>query len=112
LLIYRLPFKSEGIFIFTSVRNIVGMIEGKVYKGIEYIQISDLTSNEQTAIKQWLASDTIIKIQTEKELLTDCIQFKDYKFWVENTLTSETPKESVVKTGGRVIKPFGFALDN
>jgi hypothetical protein len=88
------------------------MIEGKAYKGIEYIQISDLPSSEQIAIREWLTLDTIIKIHTDKELLTDCVQFKDYKYWFENILASSTSEEIALTRKVNPIKPFGFAIDN
>lgn len=88
------------------------MIQGKVYKGIEYIRITDLPLNEQLAIREWLTMDTIIKIQTDKELLTECVQYKDYKYWVEKILAKETTKEASVKSKTSVINRFGLAIDN
>ncbi|MEQ9656675.1 hypothetical protein [Fulvivirga sp.] len=88
------------------------MIQGKVYKGIEYIKISDLPLNEQLAIREWLTLDTTIKIQTEKELLTVCVQYKDYKNWIENFYSKETTNETSIKSKSCVMNPFGLAIDN
>jgi hypothetical protein len=88
------------------------MIQGKVYKGIEYIKISDLPLNEQLAIREWLTLDTTIKIQTEKELLTECVQYKDYKHWIENVYSKETTNETSFKSKTSVINRFGLAIDN
>lgn len=87
------------------------MIEGKVYKGIEYIQIGDLPLKDQLAIREWLTLDKIIKIQTDRELLTECIQYKDYKYWFENILIAEESSEMVVKPNSTsAIKKFGLAI--
>ncbi|MTI39035.1 hypothetical protein [Fulvivirga lutimaris] len=88
------------------------MIQSKVYKGIEYIQISDLSLNEQLAIREWLTLDTIIKIQTESELLTECVQYKDYTYWVENVLSKQATQKATVKSKGSIINRFGLAIDN
>lgn len=62
------------------------MIAAQVYKGIEFIQVADLPKEQQATIKKWASRRQIIKILKDDTLLTDCIQFKDYRYWVENIL--------------------------
>jgi len=51
------------------------------YKGIEFVRISSLETNEKNLIWQTLGHDKIIKILRDNELLNDCIQFHDYLAW-------------------------------
>lgn len=66
------------------------MIEAQIYKGIEFIQLADLPTDQQVSIREWASNDQIIKILKNDSLLTDCVQYKDYKYWFENVLQSET----------------------
>lgn len=63
------------------------MEKAKRYKGIDYVRLSVLPKEEQNQIMNWLNSDTKIKIQTEAELMDDCILFKDYAHWYNSVYT-------------------------
>ena len=69
------------------------MIEAKIYRGIEYVRISELPEDQKASIKNWLNMDVIIKIQTETVLMSDCIMFKDYKFWFKKIYTNAVAAE-------------------
>jgi hypothetical protein len=64
------------------------MIRKKEYRGIEFIQLSDLNDTLQEEIKNWLNEDMLIKIKMEDCILRDCIQMKDFLYWYENLYTS------------------------
>ncbi|MTI20811.1 hypothetical protein E1176_07250 [Fulvivirga sp. RKSG066] len=64
-----------------------------IYKGIEYIRISQLPKEERDQIRNWLNIDTIIKIQTETELIPDGVVYKNYVHWYENIYTKISPAE-------------------
>ena len=51
------------------------------YKGIEFIRISSLATQEKNLIWQTLGHEKIIKILRDNELLNDCIQYNDYLAW-------------------------------
>lgn len=51
------------------------------YRGIEFIRISSLATQEKNLIWQTLAHEKIIKILRDNELLNDCIQYNDYLAW-------------------------------
>lgn len=72
-----------------------------VYKGIEYIRISELPTEERTQIKNWLGTDMIIKIQTQDQLLPDCVVYKDYVHWFDKIFTKISP----VDTSEKAKKP-------
>ncbi|HNP20166.1 MAG TPA: hypothetical protein PKL31_17130 [Fulvivirga sp.] len=88
------------------------MLKARIYKGIEFIRISDLNADQQKAIRAWASDDTIIKIQQDNVLLSDCVQFKDYCFWIENVYTEvNIAIEAPRKTSGQKIKSVGLALE-
>lgn len=73
------------------------MQEPTIYRGIEFIRVSELPDNEQLQIKNWAVRQTIIKILTTEGLLTDCITYKNYKHWYDNIFTEAKSEEEVVK---------------
>ena len=67
------------------------MNTSRVYKGIEFVRISDLPEDQQIQLKNIDSSDLIIKIRTETELLTDCLMYKDYQHWFTSIYTKMSP---------------------
>lgn len=74
--------------------------ESRIYKGIEYVQLSELPTDQQSLIND--SSDIremIIKIRVDGKILNDCIQFKDYENWykrqfnIKMSHTSDLPSE-------------------
>lgn len=63
------------------------MQTAKRYKGIDYVRLESLPLEEMDQIVNWLNSDTLIKIQTETELMRDCILYKDYEHWYNNVFS-------------------------
>ena len=59
-------------------------VNSRVYKGIEYVQLSDLPREQQLLIVESLNEDSFIKILIEKNVLSECIQYKEYDLWFEN----------------------------
>lgn len=53
----------------------------KIYKGIEYIELNDLSPEQATSFKEWAPQDTFIKIMIKDKVVDNCIQYKDYKHW-------------------------------
>jgi hypothetical protein len=87
------------------------MIGARVFKGIEFIRISDLPLDQQPGIKEWANNEVVIKIQTEDKLYSDCIQYKDYLYWFESILKEATTTETKL-TITKGINNIGFALGN
>jgi hypothetical protein len=57
------------------------MIDSKIYKGIEYVQVSELPQLQREKLTQTLNQDLFIKIMIDGKIVSDCLQFKDYSFW-------------------------------
>lgn len=52
----------------------------RVYKGIEFININDLPTNQQLLL-QHNADLERIKILMDGKIITNCIQFREYDQW-------------------------------
>jgi hypothetical protein len=58
-------------------------VDSEIYKGIEYVRISNLPADQKEKISISLHNDKIIKILKEGTLISDCIQYSDYLIWFE-----------------------------
>jgi len=83
------------------------MIESRIYKGIEYVQLSELPSDQQHLISHSSDNrDMIIKIQVDGKILNDCIQFKDYQNWYKRQFNIKTLHgNSLTSEDSTVMKP-------
>jgi hypothetical protein len=57
------------------------MIESKIYKGIEYIQLNELPQTQRDKLTETINKDLFIKIMIDGKIIGECLQFKDYAFW-------------------------------
>lgn len=64
-------------------------VNSTVYKGIEYVQISALPSNQKERLLQTINRDLIINILIDGKLVDNCLQFKDYESWFDNIYSGE-----------------------
>lgn len=86
------------------------MIEARVYRGIEFVRISELPEDQKSLISEWAIEGVIIKILMDKTLLSDCIQFKDYKYWFENVFSQEVQLEEKPKFKRKTTVPIKLAI--
>lgn len=77
-------------------------VNSKIYKGIEYIQLTDLPQEQQALIVQNLDEDFFIKILVESSVISQCIQYKDYVMWFETVYGGEV---SAVESAESVPSP-------
>jgi desulfoferrodoxin (superoxide reductase-like protein) len=78
-------------------------VNSKIYKGIEYIQLSDLPKEQQALIIQHLDEDFFIKILVENSVISHCIQYKDYVMWFETVYGDEGAVESAEAVNSPVL---------
>lgn len=67
------------------------------YRGIEYVRISTLPSDQKEHVYKSLNHRLIITILKENTLLNDCLQYQHYVTWYENiykTMVREKPVEA------------------
>jgi hypothetical protein len=73
------------------------MIDSKVYKGIEYVQLGELPLAQREKISETINGDLFIKIMIDGKIVSECLQFKDYSFWYNSVFKpkAEPLQESV-----------------
>ena len=59
-------------------------VNSTVYKGIEFIEISTLPSDQKSSLLQAINPDLLIKILVDGKLMPRCIQYKVYEAWYDN----------------------------
>jgi hypothetical protein len=76
------------------------MIDSKVYKGIEYVQLCELPLAQREKISETINGDLFIKIMIDGKIVSECLQFKDYSFWYNSVFKPkvEALQESVAVT--------------
>lgn len=57
----------------------------EIFKGIEFVRISQLPVEQQDKLKLTIKRDKIIKILIGNTLADDCLQYHDYKAWFIET---------------------------
>lgn len=56
-------------------------IRVRIYKGIEYVQLSSLPAIQAESLKHTLNERTLIKILMDDEILSDCVLYSAYEKW-------------------------------
>lgn len=69
-------------------------LKAKFYRGIEFVQVSDLPADQQLLLKHANEPERI-KILIEGKIVPNCIQYKTYCAWVSSVY--ETSVAPVVK---------------
>lgn len=57
--------------------------ERKIFKGIEYVQFTELPQDQQDQFAQTLSHDVFIKILMNGVIVSKCIQYHDYQNWFD-----------------------------
>ena len=65
-------------------------VSAEVFRGIEFVRISNLPEDQREFITASIPSDNIIKILKDKVVMKDCIQYKEY-LALYNLYTSVQP---------------------
>jgi len=75
------------------------------FRGIEFIVIKDLPSEQKKSILKWIKSDDVITISTEKKLYENCVQYTTYSHWFENVFQVELEKTRGI-TAEQKVEPL------
>ena len=78
------------------------MIDSKIYKGIEYIQLNELPPTQREKISHSLNNELLIKIMIDGEIIKDCIQYKDYSVWYNTVYKPKGESVTQDSTGDQV----------
>jgi hypothetical protein len=75
----------------------------EIYKGIEFVRISQLPAEHQLQIKNSIKRDKIIKVLIGNVLADDCVQYHDYKAWFMKTYPTKVITSLPTKTAGALV---------
>lgn len=56
-------------------------IDSKIFKGIQYVEVNQLPSEQSNSILETFDEDAFIKILMDGKVHKGCIQYKDYEAW-------------------------------
>jgi hypothetical protein len=86
--------------------------EAKIFKGIEYVVVTDLPQGQQQRLLDTINQDLFIKIMIEGKIVSRCLQYKDYSKWYEHSAKVASQAVSTdAKTTERVEIQPKLALD-
>jgi hypothetical protein len=73
-------------------------VNSTIYKGIEFVEISSLPSEQKTSLLQAVSPDLFIKILVDGKLMPRCIQYKDYEEWYDNSYRPAATKQDTTSS--------------
>jgi hypothetical protein len=59
-------------------------VDAKIFKGIEYVQLSELPQTQREMMTQTIDPDLFIKLLVDGKIISGCLQYKDYNNWYQN----------------------------
>lgn len=73
-------------------------VDSKIFKGIEYVQVSELPQSQREELAQSINPDLFIKLLIEGKIITGCLQYKDYNKWYSDfyQVRQNAPREQRV----------------
>ena len=77
-------------------------VNSTIFKGIEYVQLTQLPEEQRERILDTINRNLIIKILIDGKIISNCLQYKDYEFWYESIFVPERP--SIIQTKGKFGK--------
>lgn len=82
----------------------------KIFKGIEYVVVSELPQAQQENLIHTINHDLFIKIMIDGKIINQCLQYKDYSNWYEKNKSIQTATSAEV-TDERVQVNPNLALN-
>jgi hypothetical protein len=56
-------------------------VDSKIFKGIEYVQVSELPQGQREELTQSINRELYIKLLIDGKIISGCLQYKDYNKW-------------------------------
>ncbi len=66
------------------------------YRGITFIRLDNLPSDQRSQIGEWMPATEFIKIKIAEDVLDHCLSYQDYLHWFENFYSIEESYESEI----------------
>ncbi len=82
-------------------------VDAKIFKGIEYVQVSELPQSQREMLIQTINPDLYIKLLVDGKIIGGCLQYKDYSHWYQGQfqLSLTTLREQALIPEEIQIKP-------
>ena len=58
-------------------------VDAKIFKGIEYVQVSELPQAQREILTKTINPDLYIKLLIDGKIISGCLQYKDYNNWYQ-----------------------------
>jgi hypothetical protein len=58
-------------------------VDSKIFKGIEYVQVSELPQAQREVLTQTINPEVFIKLLVDGKIISGCLQYKDYNDWYQ-----------------------------
>ena len=58
-------------------------VDSKIFKGIEYVQVSELPQAQREVLAQTINPELFIKLLVDGKIVSGCLQYKDYNTWYQ-----------------------------
>lgn len=76
-------------------------VDSKIFKGIEYVQVSELPQAQREELTQSINGELYIKILIDGKIISGCLQYKDYNKWYSESyqpklISAASVREQVV----------------
>lgn len=73
-------------------------VDSKIFKGIEFVQVSELPQAQREELTQSINPDLFIKLLIDGKIISGCLQYKDYNRWYSEFYQSKlnAAREQVV----------------
>jgi hypothetical protein len=80
--------------------------DSKIFKGIEYVQVSELPHAQREVLTQTINPELFIKLLVDGKIISGCLQYKHYNQWYQEHFQAEVrPAREPSVVQGLEIKP-------
>lgn len=94
-----------------GILSVVAMkVDCKIYKGIAYVQLGELPPAQQEILLKTIDPDQFIKIMIDGEIVSRCLQYKDYTSWYERVYEVQAAPPVSVREN-RVSTPSAIEIN-
>ncbi len=77
-------------------------IPAKIFKGIAYVQLSELPLVQQELLLQTMHKDLFIKILIGKKVVNSCLQYTDYERWYHSIYKINVNEKPIPEIAKRI----------
>lgn len=79
-------------------------VQAKNFKGIEYVEVTQLPSDQHSKILLTINKNILIKILIDGKVVGNCLQYKDYLQWYEKVFDQTLTLDKTVVSKEKMLK--------